>query len=119
MSGVILYSWRCLHSVASASNLVTNETFGKSGELQGEDNHIIALLLAIVSGLTAQDQQPQTEKNKQPQPPKPELIVTGEYTEWREGPDGSSARTGVTAPDGSSLTISTMVISRETGSRNS
>jgi len=67
--------------------------------------YIIALLLALVSGLAAQDQQPQTEKDKQPQTAKPEFIQTGDYTEWRHGPDGSSARTGVTAPDGSSLTI--------------
>ncbi|MCA1579739.1 MAG: hypothetical protein LC794_20530 [Acidobacteria bacterium] len=67
--------------------------------------YIIALLLALVSGLTAQDQQPQTDKDKQPQTTKPEFIETGNYTEWRHGPDGFSARTGVTAPDGSSLTI--------------
>jgi len=67
--------------------------------------YIIALLFALVSGLTPQDQQPQTEKDKQPQAVKPVFIQTGDYTEWRDGPDGSSATTGVTAPDGSSLTI--------------
>lgn len=67
--------------------------------------YIIALLLALVSSPTAQDQQPQTEKDKQPQTAKPIFSETGDYTEWREGPDGSSTKTGVTAPDGSSLTI--------------
>ena len=67
--------------------------------------YIIALLLALVFGPTPQDPQPQTEKDKQPPAAKPEFIQTGDYTEWREGPDGSSAKTGVTAPDGSSLTI--------------
>jgi hypothetical protein len=67
--------------------------------------YIIALLLAVVFGLTAQDQQPQTDKDKQPQTAKPEFIETGDYTEWSHGPDGFSARTGVTAADGSSLTI--------------
>ena len=68
--------------------------------------YILTLLVALVSGLTPQDQQPQSEKEKQqPQTVKPVFIQTGDYTEWRDGPDGSSARTGVTAPDGSSLTI--------------
>jgi hypothetical protein len=66
--------------------------------------YIIALLLTLVSSLTAQDQKPQTEK-EQPQTAKPALILNGNFTEWRHGPDGASARTGVTAPDGSSLTI--------------
>lgn len=67
--------------------------------------YIIALLVALVSGPTPQDPQPQTEKDKQPPAAKPEFIQTGDYTEWRHGPDGASAKTGVTAPDGSSLTI--------------
>ena len=67
--------------------------------------YIIALLVALIPGLPPQDPQPQTEKDKQQQTAKPVLLHTGNYTEWREGPDGASTKTGVIAPDGSSLTI--------------
>lgn len=55
--------------------------------------------ISVLSQTAAQD--------KQPQPAKPEItsLGNGEYTEWSEGPDSSSTRTSLTAPDGSNMMI--------------
>lgn len=53
--------------------------------------------ISVLSRASAQDKQPQTAK--------PEITMTGNSTEWGGGPDGSFARTTLTAPDGSSMMI--------------
>jgi|SRR5687767_10976020 len=53
--------------------------------------------ISVLSRASAQDKQPQTAK--------PEITLNGESTEWGEGPDGSFARTSLTALDGSSMMI--------------
>jgi hypothetical protein len=60
------------------------------------------LLLCALAGISVLSQA--SAQDKQSQTPKPE-ITTGASTEWSRGPDSSSARTSLTAPDGSSMMI--------------